>query len=191
MTKFENLSLIISIISTIFVLIGVIYAGIQLYLTRTSNKKIHEWNRRKTTYDLLKDFSNGDFPRILIEMRKMSKLPIDESTNYEKVIEAISDEEKYSFEKKLSQLLNYFEGISISIKNHIIDEDICFDYAGILFERYYNWSKGFIKKRRDSTEIRTIYINFENLSEKWIEIKKLDNKKQKEILIAKGKDKLH
>lgn len=190
MNKFENLSIIISILSAIFVLIATIYAGVQLHITRNSNKKIHEWNRRKTTYDLLKDFSNGDFPRILIEMRKMSKLPIDESTNYEKVIETFSGEEKYDFEKKLNQLLNYFEGISISIKNHIIDEDICFDYAGILFERYYNWSKGFIKKRRDATEIRSIYINFENLAERWIEMKKLDNKRQKEILIKKGKEKL-
>lgn len=191
MTKFENLSLIISVISTLFVLIGAIYAGIQLYLTRTSNKKIHEWNRRKTTYDLLKDFSNGDFPKLLIEMRRMSKLPIDENTNYEVVIDSFSDNDKYVFDKKLSQLLNYFEGISISIKNHIIDEDICFDYAAILFERYYNWSKGFIKKRRDTTDIRTIYINFESLAKKWIEVKKLDSKKQKEVLISKGKNKLY
>ena len=146
---------------------------------------------RKTTYDLLKDFSNGDFPKILTEMREMSKLPIDESTTYEEVINSISDDKKYVFEKKLNQLLNYFEGISISIKNHIVDEDICFDYAGILFERYYNWSKGFIRKRRDLTEIRTIYVNFESLSIKWIEMKKMNKLKQKEALIVKGKDKLH
>ena len=47
MTKYETLSTLVNVISTIFVLVGAIYAGVQLRLSRTSNKKIHEWNRKE------------------------------------------------------------------------------------------------------------------------------------------------
>lgn len=187
MTKFELISCTVSIVSSIFVLIGLVYAGIQLHLTRIANENIHEWNRRKTTYDLLKDFSSGNFSKILMDLRAMTHMRIDETTNYEIVIKNLSEEKQYDFEKKLNQLLNYFEGIAISIKNHIVDEDICYDYAALIYQRYYIWSCDFIKMRRKDIGDQSLYIDFENISLKWIDLLKKENEQVKNGLYKRGK----
>lgn len=190
MTKYEIISCIISIISMILVLAGVIYAGIQLFIMRKVNKNIHEWNRRKTTYDLLKDFSSGYFPELLDELNSMSKLHIDQSTNYGLVFKQIQSESQHDFDRKLSQVLNFFEGIAISIKNHIIDEDICYDYAALIYQIYYNWSISYIRKRRNELGEPSLYIDFENLSKRWINKLKEENDNIQKSALVPGKEKL-
>jgi hypothetical protein len=187
MTKYELITCIISIISTSILVTGLIFTGIQLYLMRRANKNIHEWNRRKTTYDLLNDFSSGEFPKILHELKEISKTVIDETTNYDLVISKIPDSDKDRFDRKLNQLLNYFEGKAIAIKNHIIDEDICFDYAALVYLKYYNWSKPFITQRRHKIDKQSVYINFENLALKWSDDLEKEKQKAKDALISKGK----
>jgi hypothetical protein len=171
-------------------MVGVIYAGIQLSLLRKANKDTHDWNRRKTTHELLNDFTFGDFPRILTELRQMSSLPINEMTKYDDVIKEIPDEKKELFDKKLNQLLNYFESIAISIKNSIIDKEICYDYAALIYITYYEWSHPFIIKRRNKKNRPSIYINFEELALEWINVVEEEIKRSKSELINKGKQKL-
>ncbi|MBN2881801.1 DUF4760 domain-containing protein [Candidatus Woesearchaeota archaeon] len=169
MEKYEKLTLILGTLNLFIVLSGVIYAGIQVFLIRKTNKESHDWNKRKTTFELLTDFTSGNFPKLLDDLNKMSKLPIDESTNYNQIYRQVPTNQQFEFDRKLSQVLNYFEGIAVSIKNEIVDEDICFDYASVIYQIYYNWSKSYIEKRRKQTNSDTIYADFENTTKRWIE----------------------
>lgn len=190
MTTFELITSILSVCGIILVLIGVIYSGRQLFLMRQSNDNIHDWNRRKTTYELLKDFARGKYTDLLDELNNMSKLPINNSTNYDMVFKQIEPELHYTFDRKLGQVLNFLEGMAISIKNHIIDEDICFDYAAVIYKVYYNWSKSYIEKSKIELNERSIYIDFENLALKWISMLNERNEKNLKAGVANGKEKL-
>lgn len=148
---------------------------------------MHEWNKRKVTYELLKDFSGGEFAKILQEVKALSKTNLDSNSKYKNIVLSMTEDEKHKFDKKIDQLLNYFEGIAISIKNEIVDEAICYDYASIIYKRYYNIFKDYIIECRNIENEQSIYIDFENISLKWIADLEKENRKNIDDRVKPGR----
>jgi uncharacterized membrane-anchored protein YhcB (DUF1043 family) len=113
MTEYEKISLITQIVTSVSLIIGLIYGAIQLRKTReqlkyTSSqldqmKKVHsdnhDWNRRKTSQELLNILSTGDFQEELNKLRIAVKEKLnvdmqDRSKNYMDLISSVPEEMK-------------------------------------------------------------------------------------------------
>ena len=62
-------------------------------------------------------------------------------------------------------LINYFEHISILVKNKHVEEDIIKDSFKTIFINTYTLLKPYIDNSQEAS--RKIWLNFECLAEKW------------------------
>ena len=158
-----------------------------LELSNKTLKSNHDWNRRKTTHEILGNFIIGDIPKLTSSLKLKFNCKIyDEKSNYSSFIANLDSTKKDKFDDTLIRLLNIFEVIAIDIKNHIIEEDISYDYLVWFFTSSYKFSKELIEQKRKDAGDNRVFINFTNLAQKW------DKRKSKELSPkeTKGKEKL-
>lgn len=118
---------------------------------------------------MLKDFSSGDFAKILNDLKSMTTITFEDAQNYSELVKSMSEEQRSKFNRKLIQFLNYFEGIAISIKNEIVDEEICYDYAVLIYQEYYKIFNSYIKDKRVKDNMPQLYLDFEMIATRWAE----------------------
>ncbi|SHH33993.1 protein of unknown function [Chryseobacterium oranimense] len=158
----------LQIIDLGFKLITLIVVIISARIAYNTLKKSHEWNRRKSTQEVLRDLVLGDYP-------KYSKVLLDngikvflKTETYSNSLDAIADDKKEEIINATKSIFNLFEFIAINIKNNSIDEDICYDYLGWMYTAYYNWGIEYIKTERlKANDDFRVLGNFEERAKIW------------------------
>jgi Domain of unknown function (DUF4760) len=129
--------------------IGVIASAIlvlkQIALMRKQMQATYDWNVRKTSQEALRDLISGEFPnwRDKIELEFGCRIP-DPKENYESKTADLPPEQIKELNFILGRVLNMLEVVSINIKNNVVDEDIIYDYLGVILIEYRRWSEPFI-----------------------------------------------
>ena len=172
----------------IFSSANILIIGFSVYLLLITIRKNQEWNRRKTTHEFLNDLIFKEYT----ELSKIITIDLeiqvnDKTIDYSDSIKSLVKPKKVKkLKHTLTKIFNIFEILSISIKNSIIDEDIAYDYLGLMYAGYHRYGLKFIEEsRQKNSEIRT-YENFEKCAKKWAKRMK-DSVKTKEV---KSKPKL-
>lgn len=161
-----------------------------VFLVWRQIKKTHEWNRRNATRETLEKLFIGDFPELRDKLEKLCGCIVWRiEDTYDNVIENNKDK-KNEIDNYLRRLLNIFETIAINIKNNVIDEDICYDNLNGIYVACFNWSKGFINKKRNESDDQFIYIELQNYALKWQNRSKLEKNGIGKKLSLPGKKKL-
>lgn len=137
-----------------------------MFLLYWQTRRNHAWNRRKATQDFLFEINREDLRNIRNILETELKINIyDKKQNYETRIKKLKKKEIERLRFHLRILLNYFEAISIGIKNYVLDEDLCYDAVSLICSEYWRWSKPFIDQWRVTNP--TIWIEFEHYATKW------------------------
>jgi len=127
MTEYEIASLVVSLLTFITVMIGLIYGGLQLKQaasqiaeTRKIHQENHEWNRRLAAQEALRDYNYS-----------LLSSPLQDVFNYLNVSEPIplaKITSEFSINPKLQphlhQLLNFYEGLARGIHQSLFDEEV-------------------------------------------------------------------
>jgi hypothetical protein len=166
---FDNINII-----DIITFIGVVYAGIQVYLLRKTNKDNHEWNRRISSQDAIINIGNysGD---VITDLNNIfDTLNIKESIPLDKILTSIQKDK--SIQIKINHVLNSYEALARGIAHSVYDEQIIKDARRGMIIRQYNTYCNYIENRRQVLSNQNIYRDLESLVNKW---KLEDNKSNK------------
>jgi hypothetical protein len=87
---------------------------------------------------------------------------------YRKFHEEINKEENNQYHSALLTVLNFFESISLGVKQEIMDETFIKGFFQSLFVGQLNKYRGYINYRRELKQNPKILCNFTELSEKWL-----------------------
>ena len=142
----------------------------QLSKVSQQMQETHEWNRRKTSQEVLHVLVFGEFPtlRNTVESELGCNIP-DPKETYETKISTLTEEDKIKLDNALLKILNVLENIGINIKHNIIDDDICYDYLGWIMVEYHRWSFLFIDIRRKTAGDPRVLIGFSECAVRWQE----------------------
>lgn len=161
--------------------------GASAFLVLMTLRRNQEWNRRKSTHDLIERLVTGDYTKLSKIMTVDLSLKIFErSSSYTRDYNSLDAENQKLLNNTLAMIFNLLEVLSISIKNKIIDDEICFDYLALMYTSYYRWGKEFLDKKRKEFGDQRVYVNFEELAIKWQNDLEKDFKKS----LKPGKGKL-
>ena len=152
MTYHDNIKLIslaVNILSLLVIGITAFYIKKQAELFRKQISENHEWNRRKTTQEVLMDLSYGEFPNKVQKLKKEYGLEFSDKCNpYTKLAESLEGDKLKDFELIIESICNILESFCINMKNKIIDPEICYDYMSLIMTECYKFCTPFIEKRR-------------------------------------------
>lgn len=183
--------LLVSLISLIISSISTIVVSVTAFLIWRQIKTTHDWNRRKTTQETLDKLVIGECPELRHKLEQGCKCTIwDKAQTYETVTKPLSKEQKEEIDYYLARILNIFETIAINIKNNVIDEDICYDYFGLIFTEYHRWTKPFIDEKRKIAGNPRVLLDFGNYAKKWSERMDLERNEFEKGISIPGKGKL-
>jgi len=137
--------------NTIILAVSGFLASISVFLVYRSMKATYEWNRRKTTADVLDKLMSGEFAKKTTELQHIFSFHIsDKNQTYDTVVAAIPDNEKTEKTKQLdillSEILSSLEYMAMLKKHHIIDDEICYDFLGFVVTELYRWSFPYLSK---------------------------------------------
>ncbi|HEV8514235.1 MAG TPA: DUF4760 domain-containing protein [Cyclobacteriaceae bacterium] len=100
-------------------------------------------------------------------MRQCHKILKEVDAN--KLHEALEAPENGDQKMALLSIFNYFESISLGIKQGIMDEDFIKGFFKSVFTHYYNEYNFYILHRRVVKKNQRLWQNFTSLAQKWIE----------------------
>jgi hypothetical protein len=148
--------------------------------------KFHDWNRRKSTQEILKDLALGDYPKFSKILSAKQIVIFDKKRNYFSDLEKLTIEATADVTFATKNIANIFEFLAINIKNNTIDDDFCYDYIGFMYIEFYRWCKDYIESLQVDSHERRILYNFETKANEWA----LRNEMEVKPNTVKGKDKL-
>ena len=156
--------------NTILVAVSGLMASLSVFLVYTSMKATYEWNRRKTTAEIIDKLMIGEFSKKTTELQQTFSFHIsDRSKTYDIVIQAIPDSERTEKTEQLdilvAEILSSLEYMAMMKKHCIIDDDICYDFLGFVVTELYRWSLSYLSKL-DTIHPR-LHTDFRNCGEKW------------------------
>lgn len=184
-------------LTLLFSFLGNVILGVSVYFLYKQIKTNHEWNRRKTSQELLNSLTLGEFPTELSRIRIKVKTKLgcdmqDRSKNYSHLKQCLSEEEIAEISTSIIKVINVLETIAINIKNSIVEEDICYNFSYTFFIDYYYWAKPYIYECRKREDNEFILAEYEYYALKWE--KRLNEEKDKartdKTKIVKAKKKL-
>ena len=137
-----------------------------------SNSRFHKEKLRiqknQFSYEIAERFNGPDMKGISIisELRNTKASELEEK-NIKKFMEYLKNNPKKRV--ILMKLLNYYEHISVMVKNNHVEEEIIKSYFKSVFISNYSLLKFYIDERQLTN--RRSWINFEELANKWREQK--------------------
>jgi hypothetical protein len=145
-------------IALLFSFMNVVAVGIATGLLYHQIKSNHDWNRRRTSHDLISGADTAAFRRW--RNRLELKINIYDPTQHYRT-HNLCDADKLTLES----ILNYLENLSVAVKNNVVTESIMFDALSSVVIAYVRWARPYI------SECQKIDIGFwselESLAERW------------------------
>jgi hypothetical protein len=177
----EKISIIIDIISSIFVVIITLSAGIIAYRQlRNANLQ----TRYKGTSDLFDRFNSK-------EQRDNRRFVYHNCEKYLK-IDKDNFSEPFPKRKKLDRIeniCNYFDWVSLNVKNHLMSESDAVNIYGDSFVRCWVILRPWIEYKREKYgQHNTLWKNFEQFSDRVIETESYQQWKKEGVIIFIGEE---
>lgn len=177
--------------------ISSVATAIAAFLIYYQIKSTHDWNRRKTSQEVLNSLINGDFPKDLNKFRIIVKDKLnadmqERNKNYNDLISVCTKEELREINSAVISIINTLETISVYVKNSIVDEDICYNFSYTFFIDLYYWLNPYILECRKRELNEFILAEYEYYAKKW-EVRLNQDKKIKDefkVSIVKAKNRL-
>jgi uncharacterized protein YggT (Ycf19 family) len=188
----SNFELITSLISTL----ALIATSVSAVLIFIQIKSTNEWNRRKTTQEVLHNLTSGRLLELFRKVRDQNKLITDteyqnKNFTYLHLFNKLNTADGIILEANIVDILNILENVCISIKNNIIDQDITYNMLYTFFIDTYYWTKPYILKRRSIEENDQIFAEFEYYATQWEGRVNLEKKRslinKRNLVIPKNK----
>ena len=160
----NEISDIAKIISLLFLVISILYAGRQLKLLRLTHADNHDWNRRFAAQ------------KAINEMQKIMPMTvrINEVFGHENTLEAIPFEkvkEVFKSDKKLQtelhQVLNAYEALARGILQGIYDEEVVYEGRRSAMIKVYEQFLPYIRNRRTVMQQNCLYDMTETMVNRW------------------------
>lgn len=178
---FEEVKLALSVV-------GFAVAVISIFLVYVQMRKTHEWNRRKASHDTLGELVAGN----VAESRRTLVVGFGveigtKSQTYTDIEVKLGDEQRRELLYNATQFMNYLEILCVGMKNNVLDEDICYDYAKLPVTRFWLWAKPLIEVRRKASGDDTEWIEVENYAKRWLKREEEEREQHIEQLRVPGK----
>jgi len=176
--------------------IGSISTAITAFLIFTQIKSNHDWNRRKTSQEVLNSLTVGEFPNNLQKLRiavreKLNQDIQNRQKSYTDFKEVLSADELKEYNSIIIKIINILETISVYVKNSIVDEDICYNFSYTFFIDLYHWLKPYIYECRQLESNEFILAEYEYFALKWedrlVNEKNIKYKAKSNIVLPKKK----
>ncbi len=153
----------------IFDLLEVLIIALSVWFLRKQIKETHEWNRRKATQDTLYEIATGNLQDLMRKIRYEFDCDIFSNSppSYNKTAEQLTEEKLKDFNSTLVNIVNRLEIVCISIRHHVIDEDICYDYLGKIIPAYFDLAEPLIQQRRKTSGFQRGIGSLELYAERW------------------------
>jgi hypothetical protein len=147
--------------------LNLIAVAVGLTIAYRQLTRAHDWNRRKASQDLLIQLASGDIRALRGRLETTFDARIfDHTQTYSQVVARISDESlKAEFRYTTRTVLNYLETMGIGIKNSVLEDNTCYDYAAETVFAYWRWSKPLVEEVRPIAPLA--WVNLEGLNERW------------------------
>jgi len=160
MTAVQVWTLVVGTLNLLLLTISVSLVYVQM-------RKNHDWNRRKESQDLIFKLVTGDIANLRRKLDiDFGVMPLEVNQDFATIAQGISEENRRrEFESSVKGLFNYFEAIATGVKNHVLDEEICRDYACLVFSSYWRWGQPFIRKLR--VDHPAVMKDFEFYAKEW------------------------
>jgi len=170
MTDYETYSLMVSGITALVTLGGLIYAGIQLKKTKEQlqaaykiNEADHDWNRRMASQSALKEYNQSVLSSKL--QSEFDYLNCTESIPLKNIQEGFSKHP--DLQKELHQLLNFYEGLARGIFQNIYDGEVIKTGRRSAMMKALRAFNSYIESRR-KTSSPTAWTDLESLVAQWV-----------------------
>lgn len=149
-------------------LAGAVFVGVSVILLKKQIKDSHEWDRLKTSQEILATLTTGEFPSLREKLEVDSGCEIwNEAQNYNDKSDSHSSPlEVMRLRFTLTRILNVLEAISIDIQKGIVCGEICYKFLGGIFIHYARWSEPLIANLETKYDMR-VYENLTDLAAKW------------------------
>jgi len=154
---------------------GSIVIGIFYSILNYEYSQIRFKHDSKTSRDVLSFNVANEWHKVnMVEAQKVAKKflrkcqPLLLDNNAKKFHDELEDERNENRKAALISIFNYFESLSLGVKQGIIDEQFIRGFFGSIFESYYNEYIFYIEYRRRVKKNAKIWIHFTQLAQKWI-----------------------
>jgi len=165
MTNFEYFSLFINTVTSLAIVVTVIYAALQFKRTAIIHEQNLEWSKRIETSKKLDDYNRLDSALFLNKKFKLigRKHPL----SVDVIKKVINEDSKVAVH--VNRLLNYYEALAIGIENNIYDEIfIKSTRRGAMIRTFISF-EDYIKYDRKEGNKPLTYIKYEKLIKKWVD----------------------
>lgn len=155
---------LIAATSAFLLAISVLYTARQVHLLRKQHKENHDWNRRLTAQQAIREYQNiQEMVESLSEHfdyhNRTEGIPL---TDFE-----IKFNEMPSLQSRLHALLNYFEGLARGVRQGIYDQEVVENAFQRHMIRVFESFKYYIEFRRRKVHNPTVYIELEIITSEW------------------------
>ncbi len=156
--------------NTILVALSGFLASISVFLVYRLMKANYEWNRRKTTAEIIDKLMSGEFGKKTSELQEKFSFNIsDNRQTYDTIVAAIPDFDRpqkvKQFDNILKEIFSSIEYMAMLKKHHIIDDEICYDFLGFVVTELYRWSLPYLSKLQQIHP--RLHTDFRTCGEEW------------------------
>ncbi len=126
--------------------------------------------------DYISAWNNPEFRDIKVNsLRILNKKKNDSGLTYLTIIKSFYsdkdgkvDENKYSeMERKIFDVLNFFEELSLAIRNNLIDEMTAREFFDFILRKYWEIFEEWVEEMRNNRGYPDLYIYTEKLARNW------------------------
>lgn len=146
-----TIQLVTCIVQTLTMVLGFIFVILQFKKYVAEITKTHDWNRRKASQDACYNFMQAP----ILACWNQIFVPVCEQKKSYEQLDATQ-------KQALREFIMYLENLGICLKNHILDEDIIWDYFGSAWPLAYQCAKDFVKKAQEIRGDPQVYEHFED-----------------------------
>lgn len=146
-------------------ILTLIYHSLSLESSHSFHEEDLKLKKHQYSYEIVSKINEPSMSKTLQVMYEINKnkelyFKKNDITEFKKYLEKHGEKRA-----QLVMLINYFEHISILVKNKHVEEDIIKDSFKTIFINTYTLLKPYIDNSQEAS--RKIWLNFECLAEKW------------------------
>lgn len=138
---------------------GLLFVVRQLRLNEIIALNNHDWNRKKATFDFVKEY----YSTIGLDVDKLKKQ--NESGDNYKVVWNEKNVDNHDYLCTWRKVLNYFEHLCCGIKHQLYDNEIAYDHVRGAMLAMWKESQPYVTKAREKNPL--VFQNLEDISRKW------------------------
>lgn len=122
------------------------------------------WNARKASIEFLLDQQWEKLKASHRSLNKKLELKYsyyDLSVSFQDRVESESDPiNRKAIEGKAIEILNFYEIMSIAIKEGVLDDSICYDFFSGMALNFHDWTKSYMVKRREEIKDNKLFEHY-------------------------------